>query len=402
MKREELKAFAREAAKEIKTQGDLKEFSKVLNKITIEAALEGELDEHLGYERYESSKGENYRNGYSNKRVKTENGNLELEVPRDREGSFEPQLVKKHQRRVSFMDERILYLYAKGMTTREISATFEGLYGVEVSPSLISKVTDRVMEEVIEWQNRVLDEVYPVVYLDCLVMKVKQEGRIINKSSYLALGINLQGKKELLGMWLSEKEGSKFWLNILTELQNRGLKDILIACVDGLKGFPEAIEAVYPKTQVQLCIVHMVRNSLRYVSYKDYRKVSSALKQIYQSATEEQALQALEEFTQKWQHQYPQIGRSWKNAWPNLNTLFQYPDPSRRAIYTTNAIESLNSVIRSAIGKRKIFPDDNALRKVVYLATQQASKKWTMPIRDWKATMSHFTILFDERLNNFV
>src|SRR5690606_25651673 len=300
MNRKELEAFAREAAKSLKTEKDLNAFSQMLTKITVEAALNAELDEHLGYDRHQASDAENSRNGYSSKILKTEDGQFEISTPRDRNGSFEPQLVKKHQTRFTSMDDKILSLYAKGMTTREIVATFKEMYDADISPTLISKVTEAVIDKVDEWQSRPLEPVYPIVYLDCIVVKVRQDKRVINKAIHLALGVNLQGHKELLGMWLSENEGAKFWLGVLTELQNRGIKDILIACVDGLKGFPDAISAVYPQAQIQLCIVHMVRNAMKYVPYKDYKAVTADLKRIYQSATEQEALQELEQFAGRW------------------------------------------------------------------------------------------------------
>lgn len=402
MDKKTLEAFAREVAKGLKTEKDLAEFRQILTKVTVEAALNAELDEHLGYDRHQASTNDNSRNGYASKTVKTEDGQFELETPRDRDGSFEPQLVKKGQTRFTSMDDKILSLYAKGMTTREIVATFKEMYGADVSPTLISKVTDAVIEKVDEWQSRPLDAVYPIVYLDCIVVKVRQDKRVINKAIYLALGVNLEGHKELLGMWLSENEGAKFWLGVLTELQNRGLKDILIACVDGLKGFPDAISAVYPQTQIQLCIVHMVRNSMKFVPYKDYKAVAADLKRIYQSATEEEALHELELFGQQWDGKYPQISRSWQANWSNLNTLFRYPEDIRRAIYTTNAIESLNSVIRKAINKRKLFPTDDSARKVVYLAIMDASKKWRMPIRNWKLALNRFIIEFEDRISDYV
>ena len=402
MNKKQLEAFAREAAKTLKTEKDLSDFSQMLTKITIEAALNAELDDHLGYEKHVQSDNPNSRNGYSTKTLKTEDGQFEIDTPRDRDGSFEPQLVKKQQTRFTSMDDKIFSLYAKGMTTREIAATFKEMYGADVSASLISKVTDNVLEKVTEWQSRPLDEVYPIVYLDCIVVKIRQDKQVINKAIYLALGVNLEGHKELLGLWISENEGAKFWLNVLTELQNRGVKDILIACVDGLKGFPEAINAAFPETEIQLCIAHIVRNSLKYVPWKDYKAVTADLKQIYQSATEEEALQALEAFSKRWDDKYPQISRSWHNHWENLNTLFSYPEDIRKAIYTTNAIESLNSVIRKAIKKRKLFPTDDSAKKVVYLAIMDASKKWTMPIRNWKAAMNRFMIRFEDRLVDYI
>ena len=356
----------------------------------------------MGYSKHETSSADNSRNGSTSKTLRTEDGQFELNTPRDRHGSFEPQLVKKRQTRFTSMDDKILSLYAKGMTTREIVATFKEMYDADVSATLISKVTDAVIEQVVEWQSRPLDEVYPIVYLDCLVVKIRQDRRVINKAVYLALGVNMEGHKELLGMWLSENEGAKFWLNVLTELQNRGVKDILIACVDGLKGFPDAINTVYPETQIQLCIVHMVRNSIKYVPWKDYKPVTADLKLIYQAVTEEEALLALDRFSERWDDKYPQISRSWRAHWDNLNTLFNYPEDIRKAIYTTNAIESLNSVIRKVIKKRKLFPTDDSAKKVVYLAIRDASKKWTMPIRNWKVALNRFMIEFEDRLADYI
>ena len=402
MDKKELEAFAKEAAKSIKTGQDLSDFSRMLKKVTVEAALNAELDDHLGYDKHQTSEGSNSRNGYSSKTLISEEGSFDVDVPRDREGSFEPQIVKKHQRRITGMDDKIHCLYAKGMTTREIVASFKEMYDADVSPTLISKVTNAVIDQVVEWQSRPLDAVYPIVYLDCIVVKIRQDKKVINKAIYLALGINLEGHKELLGMWLSENEGAKFWLGILTELQNRGVKEILIACVDGLKGFPDAIQTVFPQAQIQLCIVHMVRNSVKYVPWKDYKAVTTDLKQIYQSSTEEAALLALDQFESHWDEKYPQISRSWRSNWDNLNTLFNYPEDIRRAIYTTNAIESLNSVIRKVIKKRKLFPSDDSAKKVVYLAIQEASTKWTMPIRNWKSALNRFMIEFEDRLTDYV
>jgi putative transposase len=402
MKREELELFAREAAKSLKTEKDLNDFSQMLTKVVVEAALNVELDEHLGYSKHEKSGLGNNRNGYTSKTLRTEDGQIELNTPRDRHSSFEPQLVKKGQTRFTSMDDKILSLYAKGMTTREIVATFKEMYGADVSATLISNVTDAVIDRVTEWQSRPLDAIYPIVYLDCIVLKIRQDKQVINKAVYLALGVNMDGHKELLGLWLSENEGAKFWLNVLTELQNRGVKDILIACVDGLKGFPDAINTTFPNTQIQLCIVHMIRNSVKFVPWKDYKPVTADLKQIYQSVTEEEALLALDQFSERWDGKYPQISRSWRAHWNNLNTLFNYPEDIRKAIYTTNAIESLNSVIRKAIKKRKLFPTDDSAKKVIYLAIQDASKKWTMPIKNWKSALNRFMIEFEQRLVDYV
>lgn len=402
MKKEELLAIAQAAAKNIKTEHDLSELTKMLSKITIEAALNAELDEHLGYDKHEVSDSSNSRNGYTSKTLQTENGQFEINTPRDRNGDFEPRLVKKNQRRMPSVQDKVMHFYTQGLSTREIADTFKDLYDADVSPVLISKITDAVIEQVIEWQSRPLDPVYPIVYLDCIVLKIRQDKRVINKAVYLALGVNLDGQKELLGMWLSENEGAKFWLGVLTELQNRGVKDILIACVDGLKGFPDAINTVYPDTHIQLCIVHMVRNSMKFVPWKDYKAIAADLKKIYQSVTEDDALLALEQLAERWDDKYPQISKSWRTHWHNLNTLFNYPPDIRKAIYTTNAIESLNSVIRKAIKKRKLFPTDDSAKKVVFLAAQQAAKKWTMPIHNWKPALNRFMIEFEERLTNYI
>lgn len=402
MEARELQTLARELARHVKTEADLKVLTKALTKLTVETALNAELTDHLGYEKHQHKLSTNARNGFSTKKLLTDEGSFELCTPRDREGSFEPQLIKKHQTRLTQMDEQILFLYSKGMTTREIVASFKEMYDADVSPTLISKVTDAVIEQVMVWQNRPLDALYPIVYFDCIVVKVKQNNTIINKSVFLVLAITLEGHKELLGMWFAENEGSRFWLNVLTELQNRGVQDILIACIDGLKGFPDAINTVFPHTRIQLCIVHMVRNCLRYVSWKDYKGVTQGLKQIYQAPTEELALQALASFAALWDNKYPTISKSWQTHWDNLNTFFSYPQDIRKAIYTTNAIESLNSVIRHAIKKRKVFPNDDSVRKVIYLAIMQASKKWTMPIRDWRSAMNRFIITFEERVQLYI
>ncbi len=387
-------------AKSIKTETDLAALSKHLLKLTVERAMHAEMDEHLGYEKHAKSGKNtgNSRNGCSSKIIKGDFGEVEITTPRDRNSTFEPQIIQKNQTRVTNFDKQILSLYAKGMTTRDIADTFKEMYGAEVSHSLISKVTEAVIDEVIAWQGRPLDDIYPILYLDCIVIKCHQDKRVINKAIYLALGINCEGRKELLGLWISENEGSKFWLSVLTELQNRGVKDIFIACVDGLTGFPEAINAVFPKTKIQLCIVHLVRNSLRYVPHKDMKAVAGDLKSIYRSITLNQAEEALLKFSEKWDSKYPAISRSWNKHWHNIMTLFSYPEEIRKIIYTTNAIESLNSVIRKAINNRKIFPSDRSALKVVYLAIQNASKKWTMSLHDWRAAMNRFSIEFEDRM----
>jgi len=404
MNEKKLKTLANELAKDLKTPEDLSALTAQLTKITVEAALNAELDHHLGYTQYEH-KGRhtgNSRNGYSPKTLKGDHGSIEIDTPRDRNASFEPQIVSKGQTRITGMDDQVLTLYAKGMSTRDISSAFEEMYGVEISAGLISKITNNVMERVIEWQNRPLDAVYPIVYLDCIVLKIRHEKRVINKAVYLALGINMDGQKELLGIWIAETEGAKFWLSVLTELQNRGVEQILIACVDGLSGFPDAINTAFPDAKIQLCIIHMVRNSMKYVVWKDYKAVTTDLKRVYQSPTEEVARSELDNFAQTWDEKYPQISRSWNNHWPNLITFFDYPKDIRKAIYTTNAIESLNSVIRKSVKTRKLFPSDEAAMKVVFLAVQAASKKWTMPIQNWKLAMNRFMIEFEEQLTPYL
>ena len=397
---EDIAALARKVGRQFKSEQDLADFSRLLKKITVEAALGGEIDDHLGYFKHEAcGRGTgNSRNGYSRKTLKGDHGEIEIDTPRDRNSSFEPQIIRKGQTRLTQFDDQILALYAKGMSTRDIVTTFKEMYDAEVSPTLISNVTNAVLDQILEWQSRPLDDLYPIVYLDCIVLKIRQDKRVINKSVYLALGINLEGHKELLGLWLAETEGAKFWLSVLTELQTRGLKDIFIAAVDGLTGFPEAINTVYPLTKIQLCIVHMVRHSLKFVSWKDRKAVAADLKKIYSSLTVDEAEQELTAFAELWDGKYPVISQSWRRHWPNLITLFDYPDDIRKVIYTTNAIESVNSVIRKAVKNRKVFPHDQAAMKVVYLAIDAAAKKWTMPIRNWKGALNRFMIEFPERM----
>jgi transposase-like protein len=400
MKQEQIEALAREMAKGVKTEADLEAVTRTLTKTLIETALKAEMTDHLGCEAHDptGAGSGNSRNGRNAKTVVSKTGPLEIETPRDRNGDFEPQLVRKRQRRVTVIDEKIIPLYAKGMSTREIAATIEDLYGAEVSPSLISKVTEAVVDEVIAWQARPLDSVYPIVYLDGLSIKVRHNKQVINKTIYLALGLNVAGEKELLGLWIAETEGAKFWLQVLTELRNRGVSDILVACVDGLTGFPDAIESVFPKAKIQLCIVHMMRNSLNFVAWKDRKKVAADLKRIYQSTTVDDAEAELEAFCEKWDAKFPSIGMMWRRHWPNLIAIFDYPPEIRKVIYTTNAIESLNSVIRKSVRKRKLFPSDTAALKVVYLSAMEASKRWKRPVRDWKNALNQFAIQYDGEL----
>lgn len=373
---------------------------KQLTKAVLQRALQAEMTEHLGHEKNAAvaNKSGNTRNGKSSKTIKGEFGTLPIEIPRDRDSSFEPAIVPKGQSRFVGFDDKIISLYARGLTTREIQGHLEEIYGVDVSPSLVSTVTDAVADEVKAWQNRPLDALYPIVYMDAIRVKGRGNGHVVNKAVYLAIGITLDGVKEVLGMWVAETEGAKFWLQVVTELKNRGVQDIFIACVDGLKGFPEAIEAVYPRTQVQLCIVHMVRNSLRYVSWKQRKEVAADLKVIYQSATAEQAELNLTAFAQKWDESHPTISQSWRRNWERITPFFAYPAEIRKVIYTTNAIESLNMSLRKVTKNRGSFPNDEAMLKLLYLALNNIAKKWTMPIRDWKAALTRFAILFDDRM----
>jgi putative transposase len=371
---------------------------KQLTKAIVERALQAELTTHLGYEKHslEGNAEGNTRNGTSSKRLKGDFGTVEIEVPRDRQSSFAPKLVPKGTTRFAGFDDKILSLYARGMTIREIQGHLEEMYQVEVSPTLISNVTDAVIEEVKAWQTRPLDAIYPIVYLDALVLKMRHEGRVENRAVYVAIGIGLDGGKEVLGLWTSANEGAKFWLQVLTELQNRGLKDIFIACVDGLKGFPQAIETVYPKTTVQLCIVHMVRASLNYVNWKERKMVSQDLKSIYRASSLEQAERQLGDFAQRWDPRYPTISALWRRNWLGITPFFQFPPEIRKIIYTTNAIESLNMSLRKAIKIRGAFPSEEAALKVLYLALRNLAKKWDL-VQGWKAALNRFALMWEDR-----
>jgi len=373
---------------------------KQLTKMLVERALEVEMSSHLGHGKSETVTNEtgNARNGHSAKTLKGDFGELPLTIPRDRQGAFEPQLIAKHQTRWTGFDDKIISLYARGLSVREIQGHLEEMYGTEVSPSLISAVTDAVSEEVKIWQGRPLDALYPIVYLDCIHVKVRDSGAVRNKAVYLAIGVNMSGHKEVLGLWIAQTEGAKFWLQVVTELKTRGVQDIFIACVDGLKGFPEAIEAVYPLAAVQLCIVHMVRHSLSFVSWKDQKAVAADLKLIYSSATVELAEHQLSEFELKWDKTHQSIGQSWRRNWARITPFFDYPPEIRKVIYTTNAIESINMSLRKIIKTRSSFPTDEAATKLFYLALRNISKKWTMPIHDWRAALNRFTIQFEDRM----
>ena len=392
-----------ELLKDVKTPEDLLGKNGVVKQLTkalLERALEAEMTEHLGYEKHaaEGRGSGNSRNGRSRKTLKTDQGALPLDTPRDRDGTFEPALVPKGQRRSGVLDDKIIALYARGLTVSEIQAHLEEMYDTEVSTGLISNVTNAVWDEVTAWQNRPLEAVYPIVYFDALRIKIRSEGTITNQAVYLALAVNLDGEKELLGLWIAQNEGAKFWLSILNELKNRGVEDLFIACVDGLHGFPEAVEAAFAQTQVQLCIVHMVRNNLRYVPWKQRKAVAADLKKIYQAASLQAAETQLEAFGQKWDSQYPTIRKAWQQHWTHLTPFFAFPPEIRRVIYTTNAIESLNSTLRKIIKTRRVFPTEEAATKLLYLALQNIAKKWTRPIKEWKKALNQFAVFFEGRL----
>ena len=369
--------------------------ARLLNK-----ALEAEMDTHLGYKKH-SNDGDgsgNSRNGYSEKTVITGDGEAQIQVPRDRNSTFEPEIVKKHERRLPLFNDQIISLYSRGMTTRDIQSHLKEIYDVDVSAELISNVTDAVHEDVRAWRTRPLESMYPIVYLDAVRVNSRESGKNVNKALYIALAITMEGHKEVLGFYISENEGAKFWMGVLTDLKNRGVQDILIACMDGLTGFPDAVRAVFPHTRIQLCIVHMVRNSTKYVSYKDLKAVCRDLKRIYSAPSEEEALLALDDFGKVWDSKYPMIRRSWESHWNDLNEFFQYPDEIRRVIYTTNAIESLNYSLRKVTRNRSAFPDDDSVYKIMYLAIGKASQKWTQPIRNWGLAINQFSIVFGDRV----
>ena len=402
--------LASEIASQARTLDDLNGLFRSLMKSALERMLDTEMDVHLGRQTAAGLAGDdvpspdpsapkNRRNGHSPQTVRGELGELTLDTPRDRNGTFEPQVVPKHQRRLPGFDEKILALYAKGLTTRDIQDIVQELYGVEVSPTLVSEITADLDAEVTAWRQRRLDAVWPIVYLDGIVVHVRGEtGRVSQHTMYVAIGVNLLGKKELLGLWLAETEGAKFWLSCLTDLKNRGLNDIFLVCVDGLTGFPEAIRTAYPQTKVQLCIVHLVRAALKYVTDKDSKAVAADLKKIYQSATAGEAEQELDRFAEVWSQKYPTIIKQWRLRWSDIVALFEFPPAIRKAIYTTNVIESVNSVIRKFTRNRKQYPNADSALKLVYLAIHEASKRWTMPIVGWKAALNHFAIVFEDRM----
>lgn len=398
--KEQLRAFIKE--NNLKTADDAQQALKDLFKDTIQEMLEAELETDLGYSKSEKTgtSDQNRRNGHSTKTVRSEYGELDLTVPRDRIGTFEPMVVKKHQKNVTGIEDQILSLYAKGVSTREIQDHLQNLYGIEVSPTLISNVTAKIMSMVKEWQNRPLQSVYAIVFLDAIHFKVRQDGLIQNKAAYMAIGVDMDGNKDVLGMWIGETETSKFWLSVLNELKNRGVQDILIICVDNLTGFSEAIGASFPDTEIQKCIVHQVRNSVRYVSYKDLKKVTADLKPIYQAASEDLGREQLQVFSEKWGAKYPLIAKSWERNWAELSTFFKYPPEIRKIIYTTNMIESYHRQLRKVTKGKSIFPNDEALLKSLYLATQDVLRKWTGRIHNWGQILLQLSVFFPERVSN--
>ena len=396
------KQLAKELAKGCKTIGDIEERLKELFKDTLQQALEAEMDYHLGYEKHsaEGINSGNNRNGYSKKSVRTRSGEAEIEIPRDRNGEFEPQIIRKYQTTASELEDRIVAMYAKGLSTRDIEDQMRDIYGVDVSPALVSKVTDKILPQVSEWQSRPLEPVYPIMYLDAIHFKVRKDNRIITKAAYTVLGISVTGHKEILGIWIGENESASFWLGVLNDLKNRGVEDILIVCKDGLTGFSEAINAVFPQTELQLCVIHQIRNSMKYVSYKDRKPLMADLKPVYQSLTLEEAELKFEEFKEKWEKKYPLGIRSWENNWLELTAYFKYPQEIRRIIYTTNTVEGYHRQLRKVTKTKTAYPTDDALRKIIYLATLDITRKWTMPVQDWGRCLSQLTIYFGDRLTS--
>jgi putative transposase len=393
--------LAKELAKECRTVEDIHNKLKELFKDSLQEILEAEMADHLGYDKHnpDGNNTGNSRNGYSKKTIKSKYGPAEINIPRDRNAEFEPQIVKKHESTANAIEEQIIGMYAKGMSTRDIEDQMRDIYGIDVSPSLVSRVTDKIMPQVAEWQSRPLEKVYPVVFLDAIHFKVRKDNRIINKAAYSVLGINLAGQKDILGIWIGEAESASFWLSVCNELKNRGVSDILIACKDGLSGFSEAIATVFPRTEIQLCVIHQIRNSLRYVSYKDQKAITADLKNVYQALTLEEAETAFATFKEKWGKKHAAVIRSWENNWLELTTYFKYPYEIRRMIYTTNIIEGYHRQLRKVTKTKTAYPSDEALRKIIYLATVDAAKKWTMPLRNWTDCISQLAIYFDGRLD---
>ena len=376
-----------------------------LVKDVLENILEAEMDEHLGRDKYQRQSdiepGErNYRNGYSQKNLRSSFGDVDLDIPRDRKAEFEPQIIKKYETVCNELDKKIISLYAKGMTTSDIQAEIEDLYGITISPSMVSKITDKVIATATEWQNRMLDKIYPIVYLDAMYFKVRSNGKIVNKAVYICLGYTMEGYKDILGIWVDEAEGAKFWLGICNDLKNRGVKEILIACMDGLKGLPQAIQTVFPSANIQTCIVHQIRNSIKYIASKDKKSFMKDLKEVYKAPTEELALAQLDKLKETWGNSYGMVIDSWYNNWNNLSTFFDFSPRIRKMIYTTNSLEGFNRQVRKYTKSRTIFPTDESLNKCVYLATMEIMEKWTQPVPNWGATLAELTLFFTEELKD--
>jgi len=392
----------KELARDCRTVDDVHEMLKNLFRDTLQQILEAEMEEHLGYKKHsvEGINTGNSRNGYSKKTIKTRLGETVIDIPRDRNGEFEPRIVRKYETTSSQLEEQIIAMYAKGMSTRDIEEHMRDIYGIDVSPTMVSKITDKILPMIAEWQSRPLERVYPVVFLDAIHFKVRKDGRIVNKAAYSVMGINLAGQKEVLGIWVGEHESASFWLGVCNDLKNRGVQDILIACKDGLSGFSEAINTAFPKTEIQLCIIHQIRNSLKYVPYKEQKEFMADLKKVYQALTIQEAELSFATFKEKWGKRHPIIIRSWENNWVELTAYFKYPYEIRRLIYTTNVIEGYHRQLRKVTKTKTAYPTDEALIKIIYLTTIEAAKKWTVPIKDWKNCMSQFAIYFDDRVES--
>jgi transposase-like protein len=370
----------------------------------IQQFLEAEMEEHLGREKYErdDSRDKNYRNGHSQKNIRTSFGEVEVDVPRDRKAEFEPKIVKKYETVCSELDKKVIGLYGRGMSVDDVKAEIDELYGVDISPAMISKITDKIMDTATAWQNRSLDPIYPIVYMDAIHYKVKDSNRIISKAAYICMALDMKGYKDILGIWVDEQEGAKFWLSVCNDLKNRGVKDILIACMDGLKGLPEAIKAVFPNVSIQSCIIHQIRNSIKYIASKDSKTFMKDLKAVYQATSEQVALNALDTLENTWRDKYSIVIQSWRNNWENLSTYFDYPPEIRKIIYTTNALEGFNRQLRKYTKVRTSFPTEDSLTKSLYLATVNIMEKWTSPNQNWALTLAQLSIMFEDRLEQYI
>lgn len=390
----------KELAQNCNTVDEIQEALKIIFRETLENALEGEIEHHLGYAKndVEGNNSGNSRNGYSKKVIQTNFGKTDIKIPRDRKGEFEPKIIGKYEKTTNRIEDQIIAMYAKGMSTRDIEDHMKDIYGIDVSPTMISKITDKIFPKIKEWQSRPLERVYPIVFLDAIHFKVRKENRVVNKAAYTVLGINIEGKKEILGIWVGENESASFWLGVCNDLKNRGVEDILIACKDGLSGFSEAISSVFPMAEIQLCVIHEIRNNIKYVPYKYRKSLMKDLKKVYQALTLEEAELKLEEFKTAWGEKYPLITKSWENKWDELTIYFKYPYEMRKLIYTTNIVEGYHRQLRKVTKNKTTYPTDEALVKMIYLATMEIQKKWSQPIRQWKECISQLGIYFSERL----